>query len=54
MRTWGAAILSNSYPCAFLSWAYNSKYMNRSDIRSARAFLAGRAGSKSTKSCRGT
>jgi hypothetical protein len=54
MRTWGAAILSNSYPCAFLSWAYNSKYMNRSDIKSARAFLAGRAGSKSTKSCRGT
>jgi hypothetical protein len=52
MRAWGAAILSSSYPCAFLSWAYNSKYMNRSDIKSARAYLASRAHSKSTKSCR--
>ena len=52
MRTWGAAILSSSYPCAFLSWAYNSKYMSRSDIKSARAYLASKAGSKSNKSCR--
>ncbi|HEV7365585.1 MAG TPA: hypothetical protein VGN76_07035 [Gemmatimonadales bacterium] len=52
MRAWGATILGNSYPCAFLSWAYNSKYMNRSDIKSARAYLAGKAGSKANKSCR--
>ena len=52
MRAWGATILSSSYPCAFLSWAYNSRYMNRSDIKSARAYLASKAGSKSNKSCR--
>jgi len=52
MRSWGAAILADPYPCAFLSWAYNAKYMNRSDIKSARSYLAGKAGAKSAKSCR--
>lgn len=54
LRSWGATMLSNSYPCAFLSWAYNAKYMGRSDIKSAKAFLAGKARGKSTKSCRGS
>jgi hypothetical protein len=54
MRSWGAAMLADPYPCAFLSWAYNARYMNRSDIRSAKAFLAGKARSKGTKSCKGS
>jgi hypothetical protein len=54
MRSWGSAMLADPYPCAFLSWAYNARYMNRSDIRSAKAFLAGKARSKGTKSCRGS
>jgi len=54
MRAWGTAMLANSYPCAFLSWAYNSRYMGRSDIKSAKAYLANKARSKSTKSCRGS
>jgi len=53
MRSWGSAMLADPYPCAFLSWAYNARYMNRSDIRSAKAFLAGKARSKATKSCKG-
>ena len=53
LRTWGAVMLANSYPCAFLSWAYNARYMNRSDIKSAKAYLAGKARSRATKSCRG-
>ena len=52
MRSWGAALLADPYPCAFLSWAYNSRYMGRSDIKSARSYLAGKAGAKATKSCR--
>jgi hypothetical protein len=52
MRSWGSTILADSYPCAFLSWAYNAKYMNRSDIRSALANLAGQARSKASKACR--
>ena len=52
LRSWGSVMLADSYPCAFLSWAYNAKYMNRSDIKSAKAYLAGKARAKSTKSCR--
>lgn len=54
LRSWGAAMLSNSYPCAFLSWAYNARYMGRSDIKSAKSFLAGKARGRATKSCRGS
>jgi hypothetical protein len=54
LRSWGGTMLANSYPCAFLSWKYQARYMNRSDIRSANAFLAGKARSKGTKSCRGS
>jgi hypothetical protein len=52
LRTWGATMLKDSYPCAFISWAYNAKYMGRSDIKSAKAFLASKARSKAKKSCR--
>jgi hypothetical protein len=53
LRSWGATMLANSYPCAFLSWMYHSRYMNRSDIKSANAYLAGKARSKGRKSCKG-
>ncbi|HEX7336237.1 MAG TPA: hypothetical protein VF252_03425 [Gemmatimonadales bacterium] len=53
LRSWGAAMLGDSYPCAFLSWAYNAKYMGRSDIRSAMAHLADKARSRPAKSCKG-
>ncbi|MEO7138267.1 MAG: hypothetical protein ABI037_11165, partial [Gemmatimonadales bacterium] len=53
LKSWGTAILGDSYPCAFLSWAYNSRYMSRSDIKSAMASLANKARSKATKSCKG-
>jgi hypothetical protein len=54
MRSWGSTILSDSYPCAFLSWQYHAKYMGRSDIKSASTYLAGKARSRSIKSCRGS
>jgi hypothetical protein len=54
LRSWGSVMLANSYPCAFLSWAYNARYMGRSDIKSAKAYLANKARSRSTKSCRGS
>ena len=54
VRSWGAAILADPYPCAFLSWAYSSKYQGRSDIKSAKSYLAGKARAKGTRSCRGS
>ncbi|HEX7336235.1 MAG TPA: hypothetical protein VF252_03415, partial [Gemmatimonadales bacterium] len=53
LESWGSVLLDNSYPCAFLSWQYNAKYMGRSDIKAAMTRLAGKARSHATKSCRG-
>ena len=53
IRSWGAAILTNPYPCAFLNWRWSDKYMGRADIRLAQAYLSGKARLKSAKSCRG-
>ena len=53
LREWGSVMLNNAYGCAFLSWKYDSRYMGRSDIKSALAYLQGKARSRGNKSCRG-
>jgi len=53
LKSWGTTMLGDSYPCAFLSWRYNTRYMSRSDIKSAMSSLANKARSKATKSCKG-
>ena len=52
LKTLGSALLSNSYPCAFLNWKYNAQYMARSDIKAALSALGTKARSKPFKSCR--
>ena len=52
VEDWGSALLSSSYPCAFINWEYNSNYHNSSSIRSAMSGLRRKAESRSTKSCR--
>ncbi len=52
LKTLGSAMLSNSYPCAFLNWKYDADYMARSDIKAALAYLGNKAASKAFKSCR--
>ena len=47
----GSTILKESYPCAFISWQYDARYLSRSDIRGAMQSLAPRARSRSSKSC---
>jgi hypothetical protein len=54
LKEWGATLLSGSYPCAFISWIYDARYMERSDIKEAMDFLAEKARSRQAKSCRGT
>jgi hypothetical protein len=52
IKTYGSALLSSSYPCAFLMWQYNSRYLKNRDIRNAMAHLRNRAQNRSTKSCK--
>jgi hypothetical protein len=51
LKSWGSTLLSNSYPCAFLNWMYNDRYMARADVKAAFTFLSGRARSRPTRSC---
>jgi hypothetical protein len=51
LKSWGSALLSDSYPCAFLNWMYDDRYMARKDVKAAFSFLSGKARSKGNKSC---
>jgi hypothetical protein len=52
LKTYGSALLSSSYPCAFLSWKYSSDYLSSSSIRDAMKYLRNKAQSRGYKSCR--
>jgi hypothetical protein len=52
IRTYGSVILNQSYTCAFISWAYNSKYYGRSDIKTAMAEISAKARKHTKTSCR--
>ena len=52
VEQWGSALLSSSYPCAFINWTYNSDYFSSSGIRSAMSTLRRKAEGRSTKSCK--
>jgi hypothetical protein len=51
VKTWGATLLGSSYPCAFISWKYESAYFSRSDIKSAIEFLSSKAKRHAPSSC---
>jgi hypothetical protein len=47
----GSGLLSSSYPCAFISWQYNSSYLSTSSMKSAMDVLRGKAQNRSARSC---
>jgi hypothetical protein len=54
VKSWGGTLLSNSYPCAFLSYQWNSNYLSSPSIQDAMDYLRNKAQSRSSKSCRGS
>jgi hypothetical protein len=52
VENWGSALLSSSYPCAFINWEYQSDYFSSSGIRSAMSTLRKKAENRSGKSCK--
>jgi hypothetical protein len=54
VRSWGATLLSSSYPCAFVSYMYNSNYLSTSGIKDAMDYLRNKAQNRTTKTCRGS
>jgi hypothetical protein len=53
VRSAGAALLSSSYPCAFISWTYDARQLNSASMRDAMRYLRARAQSRSQRSCKG-
>jgi len=51
VKTWGSTLLGSSYPCAFISWKYESAYFSRSDVESAMEFLSSKARRHAPSSC---
>jgi len=51
IENWGSALLSDSYPCAFISWQYREPYMSRPEIRTAMSSLAQKARSHAARAC---
>ncbi len=52
VKAWGSALLSSSYPCALISWKYDSRYLDRADIRAALADLGAKARTHAARSSR--
>lgn len=52
VKSWGSALLNSSYPCAFLSWKYDERFLSRPGMRSAMKALRQKAESRPRKSCR--
>jgi hypothetical protein len=53
IKTYGSALLSSSYPCAFISWQYRSTYLSSASIKDAMSYLKSKAANRSSKTCRG-
>ncbi len=52
VEKWGSALLSSSYPCAFIMWQHSSSFLNGSGVGNAMDALRRKAESRSGKSCR--
>jgi len=52
LRTYGTALLNQSYACAFFNWSHGTSYYGRTDIKAAMAELSAKAKIHTKTSCR--
>jgi hypothetical protein len=53
VESFGSALLSSTYPCAFISWKYSASYLESGSMKSAMDALRRKAQSRGQRSCRG-
>jgi hypothetical protein len=53
VENWGSALLSSEYPCAFISWQYDSYKLSSSAMKEAMSKLRRKAQSRPSRSCSG-
>ena len=51
VKSWGTALLTSSYPCAFISWKYDDGYVSSSAMKDAMDYLRKQAESHTFKTC---
>jgi hypothetical protein len=54
VKSYGSALLADSYPCAFISWKYNSDHLSSGSMKESMAYLRNRAENRGSKNCRGS
>jgi len=52
IKSAGSALLSSWYPCAFISWRYDTEYLATPGVRDALKYLRAKALQRTYKSCR--
>jgi hypothetical protein len=52
IRSFGTELLRSSYPCAFISWTYNSQYLSTRSVRDAMRVIRNMTQNRGAKSCR--
>jgi hypothetical protein len=53
VSSWGSVLLSSTYPCAFISWKYDERYLSSSGVKSAMDALRRLAQNRSSRKCGG-
>jgi hypothetical protein len=54
VSTFGSAMLSSTYPCAFISWQWNTTALNSAGMPNAMDVLRKKAQNRALRSCRGS
>jgi hypothetical protein len=54
VSTYGSAMLSSTYPCAFISWQWNTTALTSSGMPTAMDNLRKKAQNRALRSCRGS
>jgi hypothetical protein len=52
IKSAGTAILKSTYPCAFISWTYDARYLSSGSVRDAMRAIRSMAQNRGAKSCR--
>jgi hypothetical protein len=52
VQQYGSALLSSSYPCAFISWQHDDSFLKQSGMSAAMDALSSKARNRSTITCR--
>ncbi len=52
VKSWGSTMLNSSYPCAFISWTYDGRFLTSRGMSDAMGALRRKAQERSNRSCR--